>query len=136
MFPNDNRAMIFLRAAKAVGLDVPGDVSVTGCDGIIPALDLIGLTTLRIPVEQVAERGVEVLERLMGYSGGTEVRLVYFSSGSWPSGWSSNRVAATCQAFGNADQKNRRDDRYNESHDVEFKYVPGAQQVGNHPADD
>ena len=73
MFPNDNRAMIFLRAARAAGLDVPGDISVTGCDGIIPGLDLIGLTTLRIPVERVAERGVELLENLMSNPDGTEV---------------------------------------------------------------
>ncbi|WP_411734009.1 LacI family DNA-binding transcriptional regulator [Paeniglutamicibacter sp.] len=79
MFPNDNRAMIFLRAARAAGLDVPGDISVTGCDGIIPGLDLIGLTTLRIPVEQVAERGVEVLERLMSNPGGAEVRHEKFA---------------------------------------------------------
>ncbi|MET3720612.1 MULTISPECIES: substrate-binding domain-containing protein [unclassified Arthrobacter] len=79
MFPNDNRAMIFLRAARAAGLDVPGDVSVTGCDGIIQGLDLIGLATLRIPVEQVAARGVEVLERLMNDPGGTEVRHKKFT---------------------------------------------------------
>ncbi|MBV1780233.1 LacI family transcriptional regulator [Paeniglutamicibacter sp. ABSL32-1] len=79
MFPNDNRAMIFLRAAKAVGLDAPGDISVTGCDGIIPGLDLIGLTTLRIPVERVAQRGVEVLEGLMGARAGTEVRHEKFA---------------------------------------------------------
>ncbi|MHA7291548.1 LacI family DNA-binding transcriptional regulator [Arthrobacter sp. MDT3-24] len=79
MFPNDNRAMIFLRAARTAGLDVPGDVSVTGCDGIIPGLDLIGLATLRIPVEQVAARGVDVLESLMSNRGGTEVRHEKFT---------------------------------------------------------
>lgn len=68
-----------LRAATAAGLDVPGDISVTGCDGIIPGLDLIGLTTLRIPVERVAERGVEVLEGLMGARAGTEVRHEKFA---------------------------------------------------------
>jgi DNA-binding LacI/PurR family transcriptional regulator len=61
MFPNDNRAMIFLRTA------------------IVPGLGLIGLTTLRIEVEQVAERGVEVLERLMGAPDGTEVRHEKFA---------------------------------------------------------
>lgn len=84
MFPNDNRAMIFLRAARAAGLDVPGDISVTGCDGIIPGLDLVGLTTLRIPVEQVAERGVEVLARLMGSRGGIEVRHEKFAGEFMP----------------------------------------------------
>jgi LacI family transcriptional regulator len=79
MFPSDNKAMIFLRAARAAGLDVPGDVSVTGCDGIIQGLDLVGLATLRIPVEQVAARGVEVLERLMSDPGTTEVRHEKFT---------------------------------------------------------
>lgn len=84
MFPNDNRALHFLRGARAAGLEVPGDVSVTGCDGIIPGLDLIGLTTLRIPVEQVAERGVEVLTRLMSSTGRTEVRHERFTGSFVP----------------------------------------------------
>ncbi len=79
MFPSDNKALIFLRAAHGAGLAVPGDISVTGCDGIIQGLDLVGLATLRIPVEQVAARGIEVLERLMSDPGGTEVRHEKFT---------------------------------------------------------
>lgn len=65
MFPNDVRAVNFMRHARAASLDVPGDVSVTGCDGVGLGLDLLGLATLRIPVEAVASRALEVLEELM-----------------------------------------------------------------------
>ncbi|WP_427018734.1 LacI family DNA-binding transcriptional regulator [Pseudarthrobacter sp. P1] len=65
MFPNDARAVAFLRHARAASLDVPGDVSVTGCDGAGLGLDLLGLATLRIPVEAVASRALEVLADLM-----------------------------------------------------------------------
>jgi len=65
MFPNDVRALTFVRHARASSLDVPDDVSVTGCDGVGMGLDLLGLATLRIPVEAVARRALEVLGDLM-----------------------------------------------------------------------
>jgi DNA-binding LacI/PurR family transcriptional regulator len=65
MFPNDVRALTFVRHARALSLDVPDDVSVTGCDGVGMGLDLLGLATLRIPVEAVARRALEVLGDLM-----------------------------------------------------------------------
>jgi LacI family transcriptional regulator len=71
--PTDLRALEVLRAARALGLSVPGDVSVTGCDGIVPGLDLIGLTTVRLPVEALAQRVVDHLVRLMASPPGEAV---------------------------------------------------------------
>lgn len=65
MFPNDLRLLSFLGAAQDAGVRVPDDVSATGMDGILPGLDLLGLATVRIPVETVARRGVEVLLELI-----------------------------------------------------------------------
>ena len=63
--PTDLRALEVLRAARARGMSVPGDVSVTGCDGVLPGLDLIGLTNVRLPVEELASRVVAHLVQLM-----------------------------------------------------------------------
>jgi len=69
MFSSDRRALQFLRAAEAAGLRVPQDVSVTGCDGINPALDLLGLSTLLLPVETVTRRAVAHLAEMLGRPG-------------------------------------------------------------------
>lgn len=66
MCPSDMRQLAFLRAARAAGLSVPAEVSVTGCDGILPGADLLGLTTVRIPVEEVAHAVVDAMEDLLG----------------------------------------------------------------------
>ena len=63
--PSDYRQLAVLRAARAAHLDVPRDLSVTGCDGILPGADLLGLTTVRIPVEQVARETVEAMQHLL-----------------------------------------------------------------------
>lgn len=65
MCPSDSRMLGVLRAAAAAGLDVPSDVSVTGCDGILPGLDLLGLTTVRIPVEELAARTIDLMKQLV-----------------------------------------------------------------------
>lgn len=59
---NDVIALGAIRAAHRLGLDVPGDVSVVGVDGI-PAGELSAppLTTVRQPVREMAEAGVELL---------------------------------------------------------------------------
>lgn len=62
---SDVRALAVLRAALARGLRVPEDLGVTGCDGVMSGLDLIGLTTYRIAVEQVARRTITALARLL-----------------------------------------------------------------------
>lgn len=65
MCPSDYRQLEFLRAAQQAGLAVPGQVSVTGCDGVLPGIDLLGLTTVRIPVEGVARAVVDQMQRLL-----------------------------------------------------------------------
>ncbi|MCR2783890.1 MULTISPECIES: LacI family DNA-binding transcriptional regulator [unclassified Microbacterium] len=71
---SDYRQLAVLRAARAAGLDVPGDLSVTGCDGILPGADLLGLTTVRIPVEQVARGAIEAIQHLLDTGEDTVVR--------------------------------------------------------------
>jgi len=65
MCPTDLRALEVLRQARARGMSVPAQLSVTGCDGILPGLDLIGLTSVRLPVEELADHVVAHLARLM-----------------------------------------------------------------------
>jgi len=77
MCPSDYRQLAVLRAARAAGLDVPGDLSVTGCDGILPGADLLGLTTVRIPVEQVARSTVEAMQHLLGSDHDGVIRRSY-----------------------------------------------------------
>ncbi|MDX1579981.1 MAG: LacI family DNA-binding transcriptional regulator [Gemmatimonadota bacterium] len=61
---NDLVAIGLLRALRELGLDVPGDVSVVGHDDI----DLLNylplrLTTVRVPMRQMADRAVQMLIR-------------------------------------------------------------------------
>lgn len=72
MCASDYRQLAVMRAARAAGLPVPGDVSVTGCDGILPGADLLGLTTVRIPVEDVAAAAVETMQTLLTSDGPVE----------------------------------------------------------------
>jgi len=65
MCASDYRQLAMMRAARDAGLDVPGNLSITGCDGILPGADLLGLTTIRIPVEQVAAAAVETMQTLL-----------------------------------------------------------------------
>lgn len=74
MCPSDLRALEVIRAARARGLSVPGDVSVSGCDGIIPGLDLLGLTTVRLAVRSLASRTVRSLGHLIDGTGTDTVR--------------------------------------------------------------
>ncbi|WP_336644855.1 LacI family DNA-binding transcriptional regulator [Microbacterium sp. USHLN186] len=69
MCASDSRQLAFMRAARASGLDVPADVSVSGCDGILPGADLLGLTTVRIPVEEVAAAAVDTMQKLLTSDG-------------------------------------------------------------------
>lgn len=61
IFPTDRRALGFLTLARKTGVRVPEDVSVVGLDGVGVHLSLLGLATLRVPVETVARRAVEVM---------------------------------------------------------------------------
>lgn len=54
------------RAVRALGLDAPEDISLTGVDGVTDGVDLLGATTIRHPVEElsrrVADRITEMIE--------------------------------------------------------------------------
>lgn len=65
MCPSDKRQLDVIRACHAAGLRVPEDVSITGCDGILPGVDLLGLSTYRIPVEDVALAAVSRITELI-----------------------------------------------------------------------
>lgn len=65
MCPTDIRQLHMLRALSAAGLSAPEDVSVSGCDGILQGADLLGLTTLRLPVEELAQRTIGALTHLL-----------------------------------------------------------------------
>ncbi|MBV7412205.1 LacI family transcriptional regulator [Dermabacteraceae bacterium TAE3-ERU27] len=65
MFPSDARMVQFAEDARKAGINVPADVSLIGCDGTMPGLDYMQLATLRIPVETVARRSVEVISQML-----------------------------------------------------------------------
>jgi DNA-binding LacI/PurR family transcriptional regulator len=65
VFPADHRMLDFVTHARRLGVEVPRDVSVIGCDGIMDGLDYMGLATLRVPVELVARRAVEVIASML-----------------------------------------------------------------------
>ncbi|MCX5535012.1 LacI family transcriptional regulator [Streptomyces sp. NBC_00006] len=59
---NDIMAYAALNAAEAEGVDVPGELSVVGCDDVpLSAWERIDLTTVRQPLERIAQVGVELL---------------------------------------------------------------------------
>ncbi|GAB5561044.1 MAG: hypothetical protein SynsKO_26910 [Synoicihabitans sp.] len=53
----DHQAFDLIKALNAAGLDVPGDVSVTGFDGLDSLDDLPQLTTVEIPFHQIGVIG-------------------------------------------------------------------------------
>ena len=63
--PVDYVALELLRAARARSVDVPGQVSVVGFDGMADGLDLIGLATVQLPVREVAQQAVTRMEELL-----------------------------------------------------------------------
>ncbi|MFS0853277.1 LacI family DNA-binding transcriptional regulator [Microbacterium sp. 179-I 3D4 NHS] len=80
MCASDYRQLAVMRALRDAGLSVPGDVSVTGCDGILPGADLLGLTTVRIPVEAVAAAAVETMQSLLAGDVDGPVRRAFSGS--------------------------------------------------------
>lgn len=65
MVPQDFRQLELIRDLKAHGMSTPGDVSTTGVDGVMPGIDLLGLTTVRIPVEALARRVIAHITTLI-----------------------------------------------------------------------
>jgi len=59
---NDIMAYAALNAAVAAGVSVPRELSVVGCDDVpLSAWERIDLTTVRQPLERIAQVGVELL---------------------------------------------------------------------------
>jgi len=61
---SDTQALGVLEAARSLGIDVPGGLSVVGFDDI-EAADFAGLTTIHQPLAQSGQRGVERLVDLI-----------------------------------------------------------------------
>ena len=76
---NDVMAIGCLDTARhELKIDVPGQLSVTGFDGIAPASWLsYNLTTLRQPVRQMAQATAEMLVKLIGSGGSYPERRVF-----------------------------------------------------------
>ncbi|MDO5696705.1 MAG: LacI family DNA-binding transcriptional regulator [Dermatophilus congolensis] len=64
MCASDYLALTVLRQLRQRGLRVPDDVSVTGVDGVLPGLDLIGLDTVELPVGDLAARTISTMVQL------------------------------------------------------------------------
>lgn len=58
---SDTRQLAMLRALASSG----ADCSTTGWDGMLPGIDLLGLTTVRVPVEAAADAAVARLSALL-----------------------------------------------------------------------
>jgi len=74
MATTDRRQMAVIRELRAHGLSAPHDISVSGLDGLMPGLDLLGLTTVRLPVEALAQRAMAVMSKLIVGDGRTLVQ--------------------------------------------------------------
>jgi DNA-binding LacI/PurR family transcriptional regulator len=67
---SDTEAMGVLQAAADLGLSVPGDLSVIGCDDI-EAAEVLGLTTVRQPLFETGERAARrLVDRIAGRDDG------------------------------------------------------------------
>jgi DNA-binding LacI/PurR family transcriptional regulator len=67
---NDETAAGVINACNAAGLQVPGDVSIVGCDGTaLSELVVPALTTIKIPLRELGSKAVEALDKgIMGQS--------------------------------------------------------------------
>jgi LacI family transcriptional regulator len=63
---SDTKAIGVLEAARALGIDVPGELSVIGYDDV-EAADFVGLTTIHQPL---AETGARAVRRMIGLIAG------------------------------------------------------------------
>jgi len=66
---NDYDAVHVVRQLKSLGLEVPRDVSVIGCDNLVKTLDTgVGLTSLAQPFEQIGVEAAKLFLRRAGAS--------------------------------------------------------------------
>ena len=71
---NDNMAIGALRALRTHGIGVPGKVAVAGFDDI-PLAQHVGLTTVRVHIDELGERALNrLLEAIAGTDGGCDER--------------------------------------------------------------
>lgn len=68
---HDRTAYRIVEACEAMGFDVPGDISIVGYDGIVwPSTSRHVVATVEVPVDEMAEAGLALLNRLIeGESG-------------------------------------------------------------------
>jgi DNA-binding LacI/PurR family transcriptional regulator len=72
---NDLVALGMVNRFAARGVNVPGDLSVVGCDDIpLAAMNSPALTTIALPQEQLGRVGVELLIHLMEHAAGGAAR--------------------------------------------------------------
>ena len=77
LYPDDFSALGGVAAIKAAGLDIPGDISIVGYDGIRVGRHLTpSLTTLRQPTELIGETAAHKLISLIENPAETEIEKV------------------------------------------------------------
>ncbi|MFW6219006.1 MAG: LacI family DNA-binding transcriptional regulator [Bacteroidota bacterium] len=60
---NDHVGYGITRGLKEKGMNIPDDIMVTGCDNItVPSINGFGLTTIDLPLNEIAERAMEILK--------------------------------------------------------------------------
>jgi DNA-binding LacI/PurR family transcriptional regulator len=72
---NDLKAIAVIAAAKEMGLNVPGDLSVMGYDDVEIA-EYVNLTTIRQPLFDSGVRGIELLLHLIGNPGAERQQML------------------------------------------------------------
>lgn len=66
---NDDMAIGAARAFKALGLRVPEDVRLAGCDAIPDAVDAVpSLSTIRLPLDEMSQRAWQMLQQRLAQS--------------------------------------------------------------------
>ena len=75
---NDETAIGVLAACAALGLEVPRDLSIVGCDGTaLSEMVVPRLTTVKVPLRELGSKAVEVLEKgMMGQGMGQWPKIV------------------------------------------------------------
>ncbi|MFS0892670.1 LacI family DNA-binding transcriptional regulator [Microbacterium sp. 179-I 3D3 NHS] len=91
---NDAALLRYATVAHREGISVPEDLSLVGCDHVGSFADpSLGLTSYRLPVEETAEAGVELMSTLLRDSG-TAVRQRRLRGEFIPGGTLSRRATA------------------------------------------
>lgn len=65
MFPNDVKALDFIANAQNLGYSIPEDIGVSGMDGMGVCSTIVGLATVRMPMEEICEAAADLMSDLM-----------------------------------------------------------------------